>query len=134
VTVGAGQSSDVKNSGTNVLVVDDDAAVRSVTSRALKMFGYEVTQAVDGLDGLERFKGAATPFALVLLDLTMPRMDGEATFRAIRELNETQAVILMTGFSEDEARSRFAGLGVSAFLEKPFDISKLRETVEALIS
>ena len=121
-----------RGSGT-VLVVDDEETVRKVSSRMLESIGFDVELAVDGMDGVEHFKAMGDRLRLVLLDLTMPRMDGEQAFREFQKLNPKVPVILMSGFNEQEVVSHFGASGLSGFLQKPFMLSmmesKLREVL-----
>jgi CheY-like chemotaxis protein len=89
--------------------------------------GFDVLTANDGVDGLETYRTCSESICAVLLDLTMPRMDGEETFRALRQLRPDACVILMSGFSEQEAGARFVGKGLAGFLQKPFTPDELRE-------
>ena len=109
-----------------VLVVDDEQAVRLVAERMLRSFGFDVATASDGREGIEVFHGEPDRWTLVLLDLTMPRMDGEEMFREIRRVRPEARVLLMSGFNEQEAISRFVGKGLAGFIQKPFR----RETLE----
>jgi PAS domain S-box-containing protein len=121
-----------RGSGT-VLVVDDEETVRRVTTRILTSLGFEVELAVDGQDGVHQFKMIGGRLRLVLLDLTMPRMDGELAFREFQKLNAEVPVILMSGFNEQEVVSHFGTSGLAGFLQKPFTLSmmeaKLREVL-----
>ena len=119
--------------GRTVLVIDDDVSVRTVTVRALNLFGFTTLQAQDGLEGLEVFHANRKEIGCVLVDLTMPRLDGPATVKEMREVAPETRVIMMTGYAEDDARQRFDGLLVSAFLEKPFDLPRLRAAVESAL-
>src|SRR5688572_21058336 len=103
-----------------ILVIDDEEVVRSVTTRILQSVGFQVIAAADGLDGLSRFRNHQNEVAAVLLDLTMPGLDGEAVFRELRELRADLPVLLMSGYNEQEAIARFAGNGPAGFLQKPF--------------
>src|SRR6185436_7321019 len=85
-----------------VLVVDDDETVRTITSRMLQSFGFSVATACDGREGVDKFI-AAKDVRAVLLDLTMPKLDGEQTFQEMRRIKPGVRVLLMSGFSEQEA-------------------------------
>jgi PAS domain S-box-containing protein len=119
-----------RGSGT-VLVVDDEESVRTVSSRMLKALGFEVLTARHGKEGLLVYKAHAEQICAVLLDLTMPEMDGEETFRELRNLNPNARVVLMSGFNEQEAGARFVGKGLAGFLQKPFTPDELRERLAA---
>ena len=115
-----------------VLVIDDDEAVRIVASRMLHATGYEVVLAVDGREGVAKFREAPASFSAVLLDLTMPHMDGTEAFTELRRIKPNIKVVLMSGFNEQDAISRFAGQGLAAFLQKPFAPEELRRAFRDL--
>ena len=117
-----------------VLVADDEEAVRIVASRLLKTFGYEVTLAVNGREAVEKFREARSDYAAVLLDLTMPQMDGTEAFAELRRIKPEIKVVLMSGFNEQDAISRFAGKGLAAFVQKPFTPDELRTAFQKLPS
>ncbi len=121
-----------RGSGT-VLVVDDDDGVRAVTRRALEQMGFRVVLAADGVEGVERFKAEADVIVCVLLDMTMPRLDGARTSEAIREIHPDVPVVLMSGYTEQEARERFTGAEITAFLQKPYPVENLRALLASLV-
>ena len=106
--------------GRRILVVDDEEDVRVFARKALELSGFAVTLATDGLDGAEAFAAAPEAFALVLLDLTMPRMHGADAYRAMRARRADVRVVLTSGFAAQEATSGFEGKGLAGFLRKPF--------------
>ena len=110
----------------SVLVVDDEEAVRITTARMLQSLGLEVVCANNGREAVEVFT-KRPDFSAVLLDLTMPLMDGEETFRVLRQLRPGVRVVLMSGFNEQEAMTRFTGKGLAGFVQKPFNVAILRE-------
>ncbi len=116
-----------------VLIVDDEDTVRTVTARALKKFGFEVLQAADGQAGVDLYEKHADELECVLLDMTMPRLNGAEAFHKIRDIRPDARVILMTGYAEEEVASRFAGQGLSGFVQKPYDLAALRETMRTVI-
>lgn len=117
-----------------ILLADDEEAVRNVANQMLKKIGFKVLTAYDGTDALNAFQRHADEIICVLLDLTMPHMDGEETFRQIRRLNKDVPVILTSGYNEQEVVGRFVGRELAGFLQKPFTYTqlfkKLRETLE----
>jgi CheY-like chemotaxis protein len=115
-----------------VLVVDDEPTVRNVTARALKSFGFDVLEAADGIEGVEMFR-QHPEIACVLLDMTMPRMNGEAAFGEMRKERPDARVILMSGYAEQDATDRFGGSGLSGFIQKPYDLATLRSVVRNAI-
>jgi CheY-like chemotaxis protein len=109
--------------------VDDEEDVRAVGTEMLAELGFTVVTADDGREAVERFK--ATPgLRCVILDMTMPRMDGEETFRELKALDPELKVILSSGYSEDEVTQKFAGKGLAGFIRKPYTLSLLREVLE----
>jgi len=117
-------------SGT-VLLVDDEETVRALGSEMLKVLGYEVVTADDGRQGVEIFK-ARRDIGLVLLDLTMPHMDGEQCFRALRQVDPQVKVVMSSGFNEQEVTQKFLGKGISGFVQKPYKLSMLREVLSRI--
>ena len=117
-----------------MLVIDDDAGVRSVARRMLEAFGFTVLEAADGESGAAAFVEHAGHCALVLLDMTMPKLNGEETLRAIRSVRSDVPVLLMSGYNELEASQRFASAGLAGFLEKPFTADQLAQKLQAALS
>ena len=120
-------------SGT-ALVVDDEETVRVTTARMLEALGFTTRLADHGRTGVEQFRAAPETFALVVLDLTMPHMDGEQAFQKITELRPDMRVLLMSGFNEQEAVERFTGKGLAGFLQKPFTLPALRQKLQQIFA
>jgi PAS domain S-box-containing protein len=116
-----------------VLIVDDEEAVRSTARNTLQRRGYRTLDARDGREGLEVFRQFAHEIALVLLDLTMPYMNGEEVLRELKIINPDVRVLLSSGFNEVEAVRRFTGKGLAGFLQKPYTAALLAETVRKII-
>jgi CheY-like chemotaxis protein len=116
-----------------VLVVDDEEVVRGVASRILGSCGFDVILANDGREGVARFGEHRAELVAVLMDLTMPAMDGVDAFREIRCLDENVPVLLMSGYNEQDAVMRFAGKGLSGFVQKPFTVEMLRERLLSVL-
>ena len=118
-----------------ILVVDDEEAVRITAERMLEMRGFTVLTAEDGRAALEVFRSRADEIVVVLLDLTMPHLDGEETFWELRRIRPDVRVILSSGYNEQDATDRFAGKGLAGFLQKPYGlrplIEKIRQILEA---
>ena len=116
-----------------VLVVDDEEAVRSVARGVLEDSGFTVRTATDGDEGVEVFRRHADEIALVLLDVTMPRLSGHDTLPQLRRVREDVTVVLSSGYSEEVARDQVADQPISGFLQKPYSpaelLAKVRETL-----
>ena len=120
-----------RGSGT-ILLVDDEETVRAVSERMLRKMGFDVLPATNGSEALDIFRRGESHFSAVMLDLTMPHPDGNATFRELRRINPNIRVLLMSGFNEQDATLRFAGQGLSGFIQKPFEASALRAKLHAM--
>ncbi len=117
-----------------VLLVDDEPTVRRVTQKMLERAGFDVVTASDGLKALEAYRKHAENIVCVLLDLTMPNMGGEETFRELRKLNPDLRIILSSGYGEKEITSRFVGEGLAGFIQKPYLAAKLVTKVRDALS
>ena len=116
-----------------VLVVDDEDGVRNVAGRMLEALGFQVLEACDGQEALEIFDKQPDKIRLMLLDLTMPRLDGPQTLEQLRVRRLDLPVVLMTGYHEQEVSQRFATVGFAAFLQKPFKQDHLRDKIRAIL-
>lgn len=123
------------NGSGKVLVVDDEEAICAVAKQTLERVGFEVVTAPDGREGIQTYLNHQEEIQLVLLDMTMPNMNGEETFRALREIKPDIKVILSSGYNEQDATNRFSGKGLAGFLQKPYmpnDLVKMiKKTLES---
>jgi two-component system chemotaxis response regulator CheY len=108
-----------------ILTVDDSASIRLTTRVTLSNAGYTVTEAVDGMDGLNKLK--AGEFDLVVTDLNMPNMDGLTMIRELRKLpaHTGVPVIFLTTESDGEIKQQAKAAGATGWLTKPFDPESL---------
>jgi len=111
--------------GATVLVIDDEEIVRIVTQQVLEELGFNVITAVDGRQGVDLYKANADRIDVVLLDMTMPYLNGEEVYREIRQISADVAVILSSGYDEQEAIGQFSEEGVAGFLQKPYRANEL---------
>jgi two-component system, cell cycle sensor histidine kinase and response regulator CckA len=117
-----------------VLIIDDETTVRGVTERILQAIGFEPVPARDGVQGVEIVRQRGESLVGVLLDLTMPNMDGETAFREITLLRPELPIVLMSGYNEGDAIARFAGQGLAGFLQKPFTVDDIRKQLRAALT
>ncbi|MCP4375105.1 MAG: response regulator [bacterium] len=110
-----------------ILLVDDEETVLTVGKQMLEKMGFDVLTACDGRKAIEVFEAHSDDIVCVLLDLTMPHLNGEAAFRELRRLRSDIAVILCSGYNEQDATQRFAGKGLAGFVQKPYSIAILKE-------
>ena len=111
-----------------VLLVDDEETVRGIGTEMLKELGFAVITANDGGEAVEIFK-TRDDIAFVILDLTMPHMDGEQCFRELKQLKPDVKVIMSSGYNEQEVTQKFAGKGLAGFIQKPYKLSTLEEAI-----
>ncbi len=116
-----------------VLVVDDEAAVRTIACAVLERAGCRTLGAANGEEALALFSLQPDEIDLVLLDLTMPVMDGEETFHALRALRPDVRVIMTSGYNRQDATARLAGRRLAGFLQKPWTAAALQEAVAAAL-
>jgi signal transduction histidine kinase/ActR/RegA family two-component response regulator len=114
-----------------VLIVDDEDSVREVASAMVQLLGFETLTAADGRAGVEAFSREPDRFTLVLLDMTMPHLDGEEALHEIRGVRPNACIILSSGYSEQAAVRRFADtLAVpTEFIQKPYRLDDLRKAI-----
>ena len=105
-----------------------------LTIRGLEDIGFTVLTAKDPRKGLAIFGQRQQDIVVVILDLTMPHMDGEEAFRRLRQVHAGARVLLISGYSEQDAISRFAGKGLAGFLQKPFGPGALIEKVHEILT
>lgn len=112
-----------------VLLVDDDPMVRSVTSQMLRADGWDVVEASDGIEAIATWAAHKDRITRIVMDVTMPGMDGPSALEAMREAGCTAPAILITGYDESEVAKRSKGLGVTAVVHKPFTHADLTGTL-----
>ncbi len=127
---GESHKDDWKGSGT-VLLVDDEETVRAIGSEMLRELGFQVVTAADGREGVSAYTQNPN-ISFVILDLTMPHMDGEQCFRELQQLKPDVKVIMSSGFSEHEVAQKFAGKELAGFIQKPYRLSVLKEAIRKI--
>jgi two-component system chemotaxis response regulator CheY len=116
-----------------ILAVDDSSSLRQMVAFSLKAAGYQVVEAVDGQDGLDKARQQTVD--LVLTDQNMPKMDGLTLIKSLRGLPEYAKVpiLMLTTESSDEMKSKGRAAGANGWLVKPFDPQRLIEVVKKVI-
>jgi PAS domain S-box-containing protein len=116
-----------------VLVVDDNARVLQAVSQLVGALGYSVLTAASGREALRVFGEHQAHIGCVLLDLTMPEMDGLETMQALHAVDPTARIVLSSGYSEQAVRRRISGDGPTRFLQKPFVEDDLKAAIESAL-
>lgn len=116
-----------------VLLVDDNAVVREVLERILRLNGYDVVTAANGEEAVGMYRALSGAVDLVMLDMCMPGMDGYDTYRALRAVRADVTVILCSGAADPTRVEKALNEGVFAFLGKPFSASQVMTLVDAAL-
>jgi CheY-like chemotaxis protein len=128
----ADPSSGFNRSG-KILVVDDEPDIRLAAVDIFQHLGFDVIQAADGCDGLELVKEHNGRLRMVLLDLTMPRMNGIEFMKALRGIDPLLPVLMTSGFSESDNSAELADLGLSGFIQKPYSLASLKAKIREIL-
>ncbi len=113
-----------------VLVIDDELPVREAVIDILDLENIGVITAAGGVEGIALYRERMAEIDLVLLDLSMPGMNGEETFRKLRQIDPHVRVILSSGYNQIEATRQFTGKGLAAFVQKPYTVATLVAAVK----
>jgi CheY-like chemotaxis protein len=116
-----------------ILVVDDEEIVRQTARHTLERYGYKTLTAKDGASAVDVYRRQPDEIGLVLLDLTMPVMNGEEALRNMQMINPRVRVLLTSGYNEVEAVQRFSGKGLAGFIQKPYTAAALAEKVKEVL-
>jgi len=116
--------------GERILLVDDESLVRRIGRTLLSKLGYEIIEAADGLEALERVRAEGDHISLVLLDLTMPNLSGKETFTRIREMRPDLPVLICSGYLVDlNEFTRECGSCPDGFVQKPYSFEDMADMV-----
>ena len=116
-----------------VLVVDDEEPVRDLGCRMVERLGLRALAAADGQEAIALMKAHSTEIVCVVLDLTMPRMDGSETFHALQNIKPGLPIIMSSGFDERSVTRAVTGQGFAGFLPKPYHLATLRKILNAAL-
>ncbi|GMW02975.1 MAG: hypothetical protein AMXMBFR84_41110 [Candidatus Hydrogenedentota bacterium] len=120
-------------SGT-ILFVDDELIVRDVGSRLLYSMGFNVILAEDGEQALSTLKEHMGEISCAVIDLTMPRLNGVDTFRAMRELNPNLPVVLSSGYDQSDVSHHISDDRITGFVQKPYTAKELTRALRSAMS
>jgi PAS domain S-box-containing protein len=121
-----------KDKGT-VLMIDDDADVLLVGERMLKRLGFQVLTTPDAAEAIEVFQKLANNLDCVLINLTMPKMDGVELFHKLREIRQDIPVIICSGYTEEQVMYRFREIKPEGFIQKPYRIKQLEDKLKMIM-
>ncbi len=117
-----------------VLVIDDEEPVREAVTDILDLERLPVLTAADGHAGIDLYRQHQADIGLILLDLSMPGLNGEETFHELRQINPRAYVLLSSGYSQDEVAARFIGQSDVGFIQKPYDAEQLVREVKRYLT
>ena len=123
---------DWRGSGT-VLLADDEETIRVLGRRMLERFGFTVMTAANGREAVQIFSENSEGIRCVIMDLTMPHMDGEEAFREMRRIRKDACVVMSSGYNELEINQRFAGKGLAGFIQKPYQMADLASKLKEIL-
>jgi two-component system, cell cycle sensor histidine kinase and response regulator CckA len=129
--------SEIVNRGRNpmkVLLVDDEEMIVDVGQRMLSRLGYEVLIAKSGHEALSIYRDNADSIGLVVLDMVLPEMSGGEIYDRLRQMNSQVKVILSSGYGLDSKTSEILSRGCSGFIQKPFNLQSLSETIQKVLN
>ncbi|MGC3959213.1 MAG: response regulator [Verrucomicrobiota bacterium] len=115
-----------------VLIVEDEATLRLLMERILKRLGLQVLTAADGLEGVAVFQERAQEISFVILDFTMPKLDGVKTLAELRKAQPDVKAVLTSGYNVENINQSYAQEGFAAFIRKPFQVETLIEVARRL--
>jgi len=116
-----------------VLVVDDEEAIRELAALTLEDAGFKVLQAGNGIEGVETFRLHHDEIVVVLLDMTMPQMNGEDAMKEMRRIDPEAKIILSSGFNVQDTMDFSVGQKSTDFIQKPYQSHKLIEKLAEML-
>ncbi|WP_457552884.1 response regulator [Desulfobacula sp.] len=117
-----------------ILLVDDEERVIEVCSEMLEHLGYQVKAVSNGVEAIAFLKAGDQKIDLVMLDMIMPRMNGEETFKKIRELDPGMRILVSSGYSRESEIEKMMKKGCNGFILKPFDMATLSEKLNTVFN
>ena len=125
-------ASDIR--GKRILIAEDERTLRSILSRVLKRAGFEVFEAADGQEAVDIFSEHLNQIDCAVLDLSMPRLNGEETQQALHALQKDLPIVMMSGFSEQELVNLFRNAGIAGCLQKPVSNDALLDKIKDVLA
>lgn len=116
-----------------ILVVDDEQIIRTMATRMLEQLGYSVIVALDGIDGVEKFRENRDIIDMVIIDVIMPRMDGRKCFLELKKIDPAVKAVLSSGFTKDADVESLRDEGLCAFIHKPYRMMELSKLVAEVL-
>ncbi len=122
-----------RGNGETILVIDDETAILTITSKTLESYGYRVLTASDGANAVAVYAEHKNEVAVVLTDMAMPIMDGPATIRALMRINPAVKIIAASGLDVNDSASKMYQIGAKHFLSKPYTSNILLKAIKQVL-
>ena len=123
-------SLDTKRKNATILIADDEKYIRDLATKMLTIAGYSVLLAQNGREAIDMFREKIDSISCIILDLTMPELDGVEALAELREISYTVPIIISSGYCEDDIEERFKNKNISGFLQKPYQITEIVTTIK----
>ncbi|GFO69191.1 hypothetical protein GMLC_27700 [Geomonas limicola] len=117
-----------------VLLVDDEETIRKLGREMLMALGFQVLTACDGQEALRVYAENRETIVCVLLDLTMPTLDGEQTFQELRRIDPGVRVVISSGYHEQEVAQKFQGQGLAGVIQKPYKVTEMSRKLSEVLA
>ncbi len=117
----------------NILLVDDEEAIREVTEQILKELGYSVVICDNGFNAIKHYKKEWKNIDIVIMDIAMPEMSGSEAFKVMKVINPDIKALISTGFSVDGEVQNMLNSGAKDFMQKPFKLSELSSKLSSIL-
>ncbi len=127
------QVASIRNTGI-VLFVEDEPLLQQLGQKMLKTLGLNSLVAGDGIEAVRMYKERGHEISVVMLDMTMPYMNGEETYHELRKIDPNVTVILASGYTESELHERFTNCPIAGFMHKPYNLSTMREALRKVLN
>lgn len=128
----AAASSEKWHGSGTILMVDDEEIIRNLGKAMLSKLGFNVVTAADGREAIDIYKKSGSGIDMVILDLTMPRMNGEETLKELVTIDPEVRVIISSGYTEFEITPKFAKKALAGFIQKPYTMNSLRDCLQSV--
>jgi len=128
------EASPINGRGESILLIDDEPAILEMLADVLTDANFTVLQASNPADGIALYREHSDKVSLVVLDYSMPGMDGKAAFNELVKINKAVKVLLCSGYTEEEIRSAFGGSAPEGFLQKPYKPNALLHKASAMLA
>ena len=125
---------EISSADGTVLVVEDEETLRLAVSKMLRMKGFSVIEAIDGSAAVDLFRNHEREIAVVVLDMTLPRIDGPRVFAELRRIKPGVKIIVTTAYSHESTLATFGGQQPWGFIRKPYRINELLDLLRIACS